>query len=219
MKRSVVTSRRTTPTRLVPPERSALLGAALRLSYITIGWNSVVGAVALVVSVIDESPALAGFALNALLDSAASVVLVWRFSRERRDPAGAERLERRAQYGVAFAMVAVASYVGSQAVHGLVEGSHPEASVFGAVVSATSVLVLTWLGRAKLRVAADLSSRALRGDAVLTLGSVALAATTLVALLLNAGLDWWWTDPLVALFIAGALAIEGVRVAVRHRFG
>ena len=112
-------------------DRAVLLVSALRLSYFTIAWNGIVGALALVVSVVDDSPALAGFALNALLDSSASVVLVWRFSRERSDPAGAERLERRALYGVAFAMVVVALYVGSQAIRGLLEGSHPEASVFG----------------------------------------------------------------------------------------
>jgi divalent metal cation (Fe/Co/Zn/Cd) transporter len=200
-------------------DRAGLLASALRLSYFTIAWNGVVGALALVVSVTDDSPALAGFALNALLDSSASVVLVWRFSKERSDPAAAERLERRAQYGVAFAMVLVALYVGLQAIGGLVEGSHPEASVFGAAVSTGSLLVLPWLGRAKLRVASALPSGALRGDAILTLASAALAATTLVALLLNAGLDWWWADPVVALLIAAALGIEGVRIVVRHRFG
>jgi divalent metal cation (Fe/Co/Zn/Cd) transporter len=200
-------------------DRGVLLVSALRLSYFTIAWNGVVGALALVVSVIDDSPALAGFALNALLDSSASVVLVWRFSRERRDPAGAERLERRALYGVAFAMVLVAFYVGFQAIRGLVEGSHPEASVFGALVSAASLLVLPWLGRAKLRVAAALPSGALRGDAILTLASAALAATTLAALILNAGLEWWWADPVVALLIATALAMEGVRVVLRHHLG
>lgn len=201
------------------PDRPALLASALRLSYFTIAWNGVVGTLALVVAFLDDSPALAGFALNALLDSSASVVLVWRFKRERRDPDGAARLERRAQYGVAAAMVLVAAYVGFQAIRGLIEGSHPKASIFGAAVAAASVLVLPWLGSAKLRVARGLRSGALRGDAVLTLASAALAGTTLVALLVNVGLGWWWADPLVALLIAGAVGTEGVRVAVRHRFG
>jgi divalent metal cation (Fe/Co/Zn/Cd) transporter len=199
--------------------RSELLTSALRLSFFTIAWNGVVGTLALVISILDDSPALAGFALNALLDSSASVILVWRFSRERRDPVGAERLERRAQYGVAFAMVLVGLYVGMQAIRGLEAGEHPKASLFGALIATASVLVLPWLGKLKLEVAAGLSSGALRGDAVLTLASAALAATTLAALVVNAALDWWWADPLVALVIAGALALEGVRVAVRHRFG
>jgi divalent metal cation (Fe/Co/Zn/Cd) transporter len=199
--------------------RARLLASALQLSYFTIAWNGLAGASALVVAFLDNSPALAGLALNALLDGAASVVLAWRFSRERRDPAGAERWERRALYGVACAMLAVALYVGFRAVSGLAEGSHPEASTFGLLVSALSLLVLPWLGRLKLRVAAQLPSRALRGDAILTLASAALAATTLFALLLNAGLGWWWADPAVAILIATALAIEGARVLVRHRFG
>src|SRR5262245_7795217 len=139
--------------------------------------------------------------------------------RERRDSVAAERLERRAQACVAAAMIFVAGYVGYRAVDVLVEGSHPEASVFGALVSAASLLVLPWLGLAKLRVSAGLASGAMRGDAILTLASAALAATTLGALVLNAGLGWWWADPAVALLIAGGLALEGVRVALRHRFG
>jgi divalent metal cation (Fe/Co/Zn/Cd) transporter len=199
--------------------RARLITSALRLSFFTIAWNGAVGSMALVVSILDDSPALAGFALNALLDSSASVVLVWRFTRERRDPARAERLERRAQYGVAAAMVLVAFYVGFQAMRGLVEGSHPKASVFGAAIAAASVLVLPWLGKLKLEVAVGLGSGAMRGDAVLTLASAALAATTLAALVVNAAFDWWWADPIVALLIAAALAVEGLRVAVRHRFG
>jgi divalent metal cation (Fe/Co/Zn/Cd) transporter len=199
--------------------RGDLVTSALRLSQFTIAWSGMVGALALVVSVLDNSPALAGFALNALLDSTASAVLVWRFSMERRDPVGAERLERRALYGVASAMVLFAFYVGFQAVRGLVDGSHPEASVFGVIVSSASLVVLPWLGRLKLRLAARMASGALRGDAILTLASAALAATTLAALLVNSALAWWWADPVVALLIATALAIEGARVALRHRFG
>jgi divalent metal cation (Fe/Co/Zn/Cd) transporter len=200
-------------------DRGELLTAALRLSYFTIAWNSVVGTLAFVIAILDESPALAGFALNALLDSSASMILVWRFSRERRDPVGAERLERRAQYGVAAAMMLVALYVGFQAVRTLVDGSHPEASIFGAIVAAASLIVLPLLGKLKLDVASALRSGALRGDGVLTLASAALAATTLAALFVNAAFDWWWADPDVALLIAVALGVEGIRVAVRHRFG
>ena len=63
----------TTP--LTDTERHALVGSAFRLSYFTIIWNGVVGATALVIGLMTGSLALAGFALNALLDSSASVVL------------------------------------------------------------------------------------------------------------------------------------------------
>ena len=207
---------------LAPPtdtERRSLVGSALQLSYFTIVWNGVVGATALVVGLTTGSLALAGFALNALLDSSASVVLVWRFRKERSDPVAAEHLERRAQTWVIVAMFVVALYVGFEAVRALVEGSHPESSAFGFGIAAISLLVLPMLGVMKLRVAGHLGSPALRGDGVLTLAAAALAAITLVALLANSLLDWSWADPAAALVIAIALAAEAMRVAVRHRFG
>lgn len=209
----------TDSTPLAGTERHSLVGAALQLSYFTIVWNGVVGATALVVGLTTGSLALAGFALNALLDSSASVVLVWRFRKERCDPVAAEHLERRAQTWVIVAMLVVALYVGFEAVHSLIDGSHPESSAFGFAIAAVSLLVLPVLGVMKLRVADRLGSPALRGDGVLTLAAAALAAITLVALLANSVLDWWWADPSAALLIAIALATEATRVAVRHRFG
>jgi divalent metal cation (Fe/Co/Zn/Cd) transporter len=207
------------PDELSSSDRAELVVAALRLSYFTIAWNGAVGLAALVVSVIDGSLALAGLALTALLDSSASVVLVWRFRMERHDPVAAEHLERRAQAVVAVTMLVVAAYVGVQSIRALVDGSHPEASAFGVILATASLVVLPWLGRLKLRVASRLASQALRGDGILTAASAALAAVALAALLANSAFGWWWADPVAALLIATALAIEATRIAVRHRFG
>jgi divalent metal cation (Fe/Co/Zn/Cd) transporter len=201
------------------PARAEFVTSALRLSWFTIAWNGLIGAAALTVSSITGSLVLAGFALNALLDSAASGVLVWRFGRERSDPVGAERLERRAQGLIAVAMVVVAAYIGFEAIRALVHGSHAGESALGIALAVVSLLVLPWLGRKKLEVAATLPSRALRGDAILTLAAAALAAVTLVALAATARLGWWWADPAAALLIGAVLAVEGVRVAIHHRFG
>lgn len=76
------------------------------------------------------SLALAGFALNALWDSSASV-LVRRSRRGRTDPAAAEHLERRAQTWIIVAILLIASYIAIQAVSALLAGSHAEASPFG----------------------------------------------------------------------------------------
>jgi divalent metal cation (Fe/Co/Zn/Cd) transporter len=200
-------------------ERRAYVESALLLSYATIGWNGLVGTAALGVAFSSGSLALAGFALNALLDSTASGVLVWRFRQERKDPAAAEDFERRALGWIALAMFLVALYVGVQATRALAQGSHPKSSTLGVVLAALSIAVLPWLGRRKLVVAAELGSPALRGDGVLTLAAAALAAITLAALVFNSAFDWWWADPIAALAIAVGLGVEAVRVTVRHRFG
>jgi divalent metal cation (Fe/Co/Zn/Cd) transporter len=206
-------------TNSLVPSRASLLVSALRLSYFTIAWSGVVGTGALVVAFATASLALAGFALNALLDSSASVVLVWRFTREQRDPVAAERVERHAQGLIAGAMLAIATYVGVQATRALLAGSHPTTSASGVALAIVSLVVLPFLGTRKLQVASRLRSPALRGDAVLTIAAAALAAITLGAMLANSALGWWWADPLAALVIAAVLAVEGVRVLVRHRFG
>jgi divalent metal cation (Fe/Co/Zn/Cd) transporter len=199
--------------------RARLLNSALRLSYFTVAWNGIAGAAALVAAVVASSPALAAFALNALLDSSASVVLVWRFRTEQRDPNAAERLERRAHGWIAAAMILAGLYVVVEGLRALIGGSHAEESAFGIVLAALSIAVLPWLGRQKLRVASALPSGALRGDGILTIAAGALAAVTLIALVLNSALMWWWADPAAALVVGAALALEGIRVAVRHRFG
>jgi divalent metal cation (Fe/Co/Zn/Cd) transporter len=199
--------------------RLPLLDAALRLSYFTVFWNCITGGAALAAAIIAGSAALAALALSALLDSAASIVLVWRFRTERHDPDGAEHMERRAHAWVAAAMIAVGVYVLVQAIRALVDGSHAERSLFGVVLAACALAVLPLLGHRKLRVASALRSGALRGDGILTSAAAALAAVTLVALVLNSAIGWWWSDPAAALIIGAALAAEGLRVAIRHRFG
>ena len=203
----------------VDSPRALLVASALRLSYFTIAWNGIIGASALAVSLVSGSLALTAFALNTLLDSSASAILVWRFTKERSDPALAHRLERRAQALIAVAMLVVALYVGSEALRALADGSHADESPLGIALAVVSLLVLPWLATRKLRVASALPSRALRGDGVLTLAAATLAAIALLALLATARLGWWWADPVAALMIATALAVEATRVAAHHRFG
>jgi divalent metal cation (Fe/Co/Zn/Cd) transporter len=197
--------------------RADALTSAVRLSLATIAWNVVAGSVAVVSAVVYGSISLAAFGLSMLIDTAASVALVWRFRMEERDPEGADRVEAWAEVAIGLAMVAAAIYLGVQAAHALWRGSHPETAPPGIVVSVASLLFLPWLARAKWKVASELGSKALRGDSLLTGASATLAATTLLALVANAALGWWWADPVAALLIAGALVFEATRAAAYRR--
>ena len=201
-----------------PRPRVSLVSLAIRLSLLTIAWNAVAGVSTLAASLVTGSLSLGGFGLNTLIDTAASVAIVFRFRKEATDPAGAERLEKRAEIGIGLAMLAVALYLTIQGLHALLAGSHPQTYLIGLIVTSSSLILMPALAYAKARVAYLLGSRALRGDAILTGASAALAALTLTALLANSRLGWWWADAGVALIIAGALTVEATRALLEgHR--
>jgi divalent metal cation (Fe/Co/Zn/Cd) transporter len=183
---------------------------AIRLSAFTIAWNLVFGAAAVVVATATGSSSLVGFGLDAVVDAAASVVLVWRFREERVDERRAQRIEGIALRVVGVSLVSAATYVSVRSIVSLVQQSGPESSTFGLVLAAASAVVLPFLARAKVRVAGRLGSRALRADGILTAAAGLLAIISLAAAALD-GLGLWWADPVAALLIAAFLFVEGGR--------
>lgn len=190
--------------------RAALLRHALRLEWLTIGWNLVEGIVSIAAAVASGSVALLAFGLDSFIESTSGGVLVWRLRSERAStsPGEIERLERRAQRLVAGSLVLLAIYVSIDATLALVRGERPSPSVVGIVVPAVSMSVMWALARAKRRVAGALSSRALAADALQTTACWWLSLATLTGIVGNALFGWWWLDPVAALGIAAILLIE-----------
>ena len=200
------------------PGRIALVQSALRLSYFTVAWNGVVGVVALVAASISGSSALAAFALSALVDSSASMVLIRRFRKERNDAEAAERLERRAQTWIAVAMLASATYVGTQAIRALIGGDHPAVDAWGDArcrVAAGLALARPFEDPCRGRTSKSSASRR-RGSYC---GRCRTSGSHASGIVVNSALHWWWADPGVALLIAAGLTTEAIRVSLAHRFG
>jgi divalent metal cation (Fe/Co/Zn/Cd) transporter len=86
-----------------------------------------------------------------------------------------------------------------------------EPSAVGIGVAAVSVIVMPLLVWAKRRTGRELGSVTVMADSTQTLLCTYLSAILLVGLVLNALLDWWWADSLVALVIAGVAVREGVQ--------
>jgi divalent metal cation (Fe/Co/Zn/Cd) transporter len=84
-------------------------------------------------------------------------------------------------------------------------------------IAVLSVCLLPPLAYGKIRLASQLGSGALRGDGVLTAVGAGLAAMTLLGLLANTWLGWWWADPLAALLITTVLLREGWRALQESR--
>lgn len=194
------------------------LRRAVELSLVSVGWNTIVGLAAVATAVASGSLSLIGFGINAVIDSSVSVLLIHRFRAEARGHAErAARAEERTERIAGIAFVLIAAYLAVQAGRALAAGAGHSASVFGIAESVASLLVLPALGIAKLRVARELRSRALRADSLLTLFGAALAGVTCTALVLERLEGWWWTDAAGALVIAALLLTEAIRTLVNKR--
>jgi divalent metal cation (Fe/Co/Zn/Cd) transporter len=191
-------------------ERAALVRTAVRLSWFSVVWSIVVGAAALASGFAAGSLALVGFGLDSVIDSAASVVLVWRFRVEGLRPHHAQRVERIAARAVGITLMVIALYIVAGSAHALAGGSSPETSAVGVVLAAISVIVLPTVAVWKIRLAGRLNSRALRGDGILTGAGAVLALVTLLAIVADNAFGWWWSDAVAAILIAAFLASEGV---------
>ena len=191
--------------------RAALLAQALRLEYLTVGWNLVEGVIGIAAALAAGSTALLGFALDSFVESASGSVLVWRLHAERpgSDSEHVERIERLAQKLVAASLFLLAGWIAYDASRALWERERPEPSWVGIALTAVSMAAMIWLARAKRRAAADLGSRALEADAFQTTACFWLSVVTLLGLASNALAGLWWADPVAALGVAALVVREG----------
>lgn len=192
--------------------REATLGTALRLEYLTVGWNVVEGLVAIAAALAAGSIALLGFGVDSFVECASGLVLLWRLAAERRgmDAEAVERLDRLAHRLVGASLFLLAAYIAVDAGHALWERERPQPTLVGIALTSVSIVVMQWLARAKRRAAAALGSRALEADAFQTTACFWLSVITLAGVGLNAAFGWWWADPAAALGMTWFIGREGL---------
>lgn len=190
--------------------RAEAVSRARRLNVVTVGWNSLEGAVALAAGVAAGSVSLVGFGVDSVIEVSAALVLTWRLRQERHGGCTQEA-DGRATKAIAVSFAALAVYVAVEAARDLLSGTAPEASVPGVVLAALSLLVMPFLARAKARLAPVLGSTAAAADAAQTNLCALLSAVVLVGLAANWVTGWWWADPVAGLGIAVLAGFEARR--------
>lgn len=193
-------------------DRPLLLGRALRLEFLTVGWNVIEGVIAIAAAIAAGSVALLGFGIDSFVESASGSVLIWRLLAERRttDEERIEHVERRAQRLVAASLALLAAYIAWDSITSILAGDRPEPSPVGIALAAVSLVVMWWLARAKRRVGTALGSRAMSADAFQTDACFWLSLFLLVGIGANALFGWWWADPLAALGMTAFIAREAL---------
>ena len=180
-----------------------------RLEYFTIAWNSIEGIVAVVAGILAGSISLVGFGVDSFIEVASGATLLWRMSVDA-DEHRRERIERLSLRVVGACFLALAAYVGYEALSNLISKTAPEHSLPGIILACVSLVVMPLLSRAKRRVGAHLKSAAMNADAKQTEFCTYLSAILLGGLLLNMFSNLWWADPVAALIMVPVIAKEGV---------
>jgi divalent metal cation (Fe/Co/Zn/Cd) transporter len=201
----------TLPVALVPAQsttREGLVRRARLLAWLGVGWHVVEAAVAIAAGLVAGSIALVGFGADSVVESAAGVVLLWRFAGVR---AGSAVAERRAQRLIAVSFFAIAVYVSIEALRTVIDGHHPETSWLGLGLAAFTLMTMPPLAVAKARVGERLGSSATKSEGRQNMLCAYLSGALLLGLGANAALGLWWADPVAALVIAAVALREGRR--------
>jgi divalent metal cation (Fe/Co/Zn/Cd) transporter len=195
-----------------PAERRRALGRALSLEYLTVAWNVIEGAVAVTAALGAGSIALLAFGVDSFIETSSGLIVLWRLRLEtsHQEPIDVKRLDRRAHRSVGLSLLLLAAYVAVDALRALILHERPEPTAVGLALTAISLPVMLWLGRAKRRAARRVQSQAMQSDAFQTTACMWLSAITLVGVGLNAALGWSWADPVAALCMTYPLGREGL---------
>ena len=196
------------PVATISRERYEQLARRVKLlSWLSLAWMTVEGAVAIGAGVVASSIALIGFGLDSAIEGFASVIIIWRFTGQR---VFSHDAEQRAQKLVAVQFFLLAPYVAVESMRALIGGERPDETWVGIALAASSVVLMPLLGVAKQRIADQIGSAATKGEGRQNMLCAYLAAALLVGLVGNMVLGAWWLDPGVGLLIAGVAVKEGL---------
>jgi divalent metal cation (Fe/Co/Zn/Cd) transporter len=189
--------------------REELVRRGIRLSYATIGYNSLEAIASLIAGLFAGSVALIGFGIDSLVEVSASGVAQWRLRSDLHEARRAQ-VEAITHRIVGFCFLALAAYVVVDSSKTLWFRDRPDRTIAGIVILSMSVVVMPLLARAKLKVASALQSGALRAEARQTSLCAYLSIIALAGVVLNATLGWWWADPVAALCMVPIIVSEGI---------
>lgn len=175
--------------------RKNLLRHGRQLEAITLVWNVAGVAVLLYAALRARSVALAGFALDSVIEIGASTVVLWELAGVE------ENRRRRAMRMIGLSFVALAIYLAAQSSVVLSIGLRARHSPIGVAWTASTAFVMFALAFDKSRTGSRLGNPVLTAEGRITAIDGCLAAAVLGALLLNTFLGWWWADPVTGLVL------------------
>ena len=164
--------------------RSDLVRRAFRLEWLTAAWMAIEAAVAIGSGISAQSLSLVAFGADSLIELASAGVLLWRLTIEiRRGVEFPEAVERRASNAAGALLFALAAYVVASAAYGLWAREGQESSATGFALVVLAMPIMWFRASAKIRIADQIGSQALRADAIESIACGYLSAGVALGLL------------------------------------
>ena len=163
-----------------------------------------------------SSPILLVFGMDALVGGARELILARRIARYHTadvDP-GTDRV----LFGIVAGGYLLVGAIALVLSVGQLWGRRaPEATLLGLALAAASMLIIPIIGSYMKALAMEVRSPALKAAAIFTFGNSYLSMVLLVGLLINAGMERWWGDPLCALIMSPFIIYKGIQILTEHR--
>jgi divalent metal cation (Fe/Co/Zn/Cd) transporter len=166
------------------------------------------GVVGLIAGLDANALSVVVWAASSFVEGLASMIVIWRFTGARTMGDHSERVARRLVAGSFLLLVPFFVY---EAVCRLADGCDTTTSVLGIAVTASAIVLMPALGRAKLRLGQRLGSGATTGEGIQNL-MCALQATAALIALIGAGAGLTVIDPIAALVVAAIAAKESLEL-------
>lgn len=183
---------------------------ALVLSYFTVGYNVLEGAVSILAGSFAGSIALIGFGLDSFIESLSGGVMIWRFAgHEGLSEKEEERIERKAITFVGYTFFLLGAYILYESLEKLIFSERPSPSLLGIIIAVVSIIIMPILFYLKYRTGKSMNTASLVADSKQTLACSMLSVALLIGLGLNYWFGIWQADPIIGLVIVALLTREG----------
>jgi divalent metal cation (Fe/Co/Zn/Cd) transporter len=182
--------------------------AAFGVSFASVVWTLISGVAAVIIGIHTHTTVLVAFGAVGAVDAVGSVALCYHFAHGLRHDQLSNRLEVAAHRVVLVGLASVGSAALVVGIIRLVNAQPSRSSNAGVALAAASLVVLAFLSARKQQVARRIASNALRSDGHLSAFGAALAAVTLVSIILDHRRGWQWVDATSTIVIgAGAASL------------
>lgn len=196
----------------MPANRKLHLKQGIRLSALTIGAMLLVASCTITAGAISGSALLLATGAGSAADLFSACALYRRLWLEGRSDGDEDyhALEHRTAKLVGTLLMLTAVYALALAIWKFTRHEAPRDSALGVSISLAAVITMPILARAKIAVAAQLGSAALKADAIGTLICGLMSGVVLLGLVASAFSRLWWIDAVGTMLLVPLLLKEAV---------